>query len=126
VTCYEIWCDLRNSSQDLEFCNAIENYLGHLRDRGMLASFRIRRRKFGLAPDGFAEFNITMEFEDMAQMDRAFNYVATRSDPIEHLHSEVFRRITNGKFALYRDFPDPVRNVPNFDDSLSGKGSPTI
>lgn len=126
MTCYEIWCDLRNSRQDLEFCDAIERYLGHLRDRGMLAGFRIRRRKFGFSPDGMPEFNVTMEFEDMAQMDRAFEYVATREDPIESLHLDVYRRITNGKFALYRDFPDSVRKATLTGDLIGDVGSPKL
>lgn len=126
MNCYEIWCDLRNGREDLAFCRAVENYLGHLQQKEMLTAFRIRRRKFGFGPDGMPEFNVTMEFETMAQMDAAFDYVATRAEPIESLHAEVYRRIQNSKFALYRDFPDSVRNVPSFDDSLLREGSPTI
>jgi hypothetical protein len=108
---YEIWCDLANSSEDLEFCRAVDAYLGYLKSLGTLESFRIRRRKFGFAPDGWAEFNISIEFNDLAQLDSAFNRVAVRDPEVESLHRDVFSRIKNGKFALYRDFPDPLRAV---------------
>ncbi|CAN5400257.1 hypothetical protein BH11ARM1_BH11ARM1_00780 [soil metagenome] len=108
---YEIWCDLKDpkSDGDLAFCKAVEKYLGYLKSKGLLEGFKIRRRKFGFAPDGFAEFNVSIEFRDLAQMDDAFNRAATRDSEVEPLHREVYSRITNGKFALYRDFPDPVR-----------------
>lgn len=107
---YEIWCDLADSSRDLEFCSAVEAYLGYLKERGLLESFRIRRRKFGFAPDSFPEFNISIGFRDLAQMDAAFNRAATRDAEVEPLHRAVYGAIKNGRFALYRDFPDPVRD----------------
>jgi hypothetical protein len=106
---YEIWCDLKDSREDLAFCRALDAYLGYLQERGLIEGYRIKRRKFGFAPDALAEFNISMEFRDLAQLDEAFNRVATRDREVEPLHREVYSRITNGRFALYRDFPDPVR-----------------
>ena len=106
---YEIWCDLRDTSKDMEFVDAVHAYLGYLKDRGLLESFRIRRRKFGFAPDDWREFNISIAFEDLAQLDKAFLRAATRDPEVEPLHRAVYGAITNGKFALYRDFPDEVR-----------------
>jgi len=106
---YEIWCDLRPGQNDLEFCESVGSYLGHLLNAGFLESFRVRRRKLGFAPDGFGEFNITLEFCDMTQMDQAFLAVARRSGELEELHKKVYSSVVNAKFALYRDFPDEVR-----------------
>lgn len=106
---YEIWCDLRDTSKDLEFCDAVNRYLGYLHGKGLLETFRITRRKFGFAPEGFAEFHISIGFKDLAQLDQAFLRAATRDAEVEALHREVYGAITNGKFALYRDFPDEVR-----------------
>lgn len=106
---YEIWCDLRESSKDLEFCDAVDAYLGYLKGKGLVEDFKIRRRKFGFAPDGFCEFNISIAFKDLAQMDAAFMRAASRDAEVEPLHRDVYSRIVNGRFALYRDFPDEVR-----------------
>ena len=106
---YEIWCDLRDSSKDLEFCDAVNAYLGYLKDKGLVESFRVRRRKFGFAPDNFPEFNISIAFNDLHQMETAFLRAASRDSEVEPLHRAVYSGMTNGKFALYRDFPDEVR-----------------
>jgi hypothetical protein len=109
VDYYEIWCDLRDSSQDVQFCSALDTYLGYLKEKGFLEGHKVKRRKLGFSPDGWGEFNISIEFRDMAQMDLAFNRAATRDPEVEPLHRDVYSRICNTKFALYRDFPDPVR-----------------
>lgn len=110
---YEIWCDLLDTSKDLEFCEAVNTYLGYLRDKGLLETFRITRRKFGFASIGLAEFHISIGFRDLAQLDQAFFRAASRDVEVEPLHRNVFSRITNGQFALYRDFPDEVRSRPS-------------
>ena len=46
----------------------------------------------------------------LAQLDAAFRHVATRAEPVESVHFAVNSKVTNLTFALYRDFPDPVRH----------------
>ncbi len=50
-----------------------------------------------------------IEVEDLAQLDRAFRNVSKRSGPVESLHAAVSQCARDLSFALYRDFPDPVR-----------------
>lgn len=106
---YEIWVDLAPGVRDLDFVDAVQAYLDHLQAAGNLAGYRIRRRKFGFGPDGLGEFNISVEFEDLAQMDRAFGQAATRDAEIEPLHAAVYEKVRSFRSALYRDFPDDVR-----------------
>jgi hypothetical protein len=106
---YQIWCNLRDSSRDLEFCANVDRYLAHLRDQGLVEAFRISRRKLGFGPPGLGEFNITVETRDLAQLERAFQQVATRAGDTESFHRAVYSQVTDLTFALYRDFPDPVR-----------------
>lgn len=108
---YQIWCNLKDSTKDVEFCEHVSRYLGHLRDRGLLSGFRITRRKLGFGPQELGEFNITIETTDMAQLERAFQDVARRSGQTELLHKCVYDAVTNVRFALYRDFPDAVRST---------------
>jgi len=106
---YAIWCNLKNSAHDVEFCRAVDQYLGHLRDEGVIEGFRVLRRKLGFGPPGLGEFHILIETRDLAQLDAAFNTAATRTPPVETLHAAVFNAVKDTTFALYRDFPDPVR-----------------
>jgi hypothetical protein len=108
---YHIWCDLKEDVRDLEFVDALQSYLGALEEDGLLEGYRITRRKLGLGAPGLGEFHIVLEFNDLAQLDEAFNHVATRTDPIETFHHAVNSKVQNLTFALYRDFPDDVRET---------------
>ena len=106
---YHIWADLKPGTRDLEFANAVHDYLGHLKGEGRIAGYRVTRRKLGLGHPNLPEWHITIDFDDMAQMDKAFGAVAARADPIEGLHHAVNSKVEGVFFALYRDFPDAVR-----------------
>lgn len=109
MDCYEIWCNLKDSTRDVTFCEDVRAYLGHLQAEGLIHAFRIRRRKLGFGPPELGEFNITIETADLAQLERAFQQVATRAGEVQTLHHAVYSAVTDFKAALYRDFPDAVR-----------------
>ena len=106
---YQIWCNLKDSSKDIEFCKAAKAYLDHLREKELIEVQRIIRRKLGFGPSDLGDINITMEFKDLSQMDRAFEYVSSRTGEVERLHKKVYSAVKDVKFGLYRDFPDPGR-----------------
>jgi hypothetical protein len=106
---YHIWADLKAGTRDMDFARAVHDYLGHLEAEGRIAGYRLTRRKLGLGHPNLPEWHITLDFEDMAQMDRAFAAVAGRADPVEGLHHAVNAKVEGVFFALYRDFPDAVR-----------------
>lgn len=106
---YHIWCDILDGRKDLQFAEAVGAYLGHLRGDGKLEDFSIARRKLGLGPRELGEFHIIIRCRDLAQLDGAFNAAAGRTGEVERLHHAVYSAVKNVQFALYRDFPDPVR-----------------
>ncbi len=106
---YHVWCDLKSGVSDVEFADAVTEYMTYLTDEGRIRGWRMTRRKLGLGHPNLPEFNITMEFDSMTQMDDAFNTVSAREDPVEGLHHAVNARVGEVFFALYRDFPDPGR-----------------
>ena len=106
---YHIWCNLKPGVSDLEFVRSTQAYLDRLQQLGKLARYRITRAKLGLRSLPLAEFHLMLEFEGLAQLDSAFMAVATRTDPVEQVHHAVNSLVTDLSFALYRDFPDPVR-----------------
>jgi hypothetical protein len=108
---YHIWCDLESGVSDMRFADRVSSYLGRLREDGRIASFRLTRRKLGLGPSDIGEFHIQIEIRDLAQLDEAFTAVSRRTGPIEELHAGVNQGVRRIRFALYRDFPDPQREV---------------
>lgn len=106
---YHAWFNLNPGVSDADFSDRVHNYLGHLKDEGLIAGYRLTRRKLGLGAPGLGEFHIIIEVEDLSQLDRAFGTVAARSGPTEALHHSVNSQVSDAVFALYRDFPDPVR-----------------
>jgi hypothetical protein len=108
---YHVWCDLKPGVGDLVFTEKAAAYLGHLKEQGLIEGFRITRKKLGLAPAALGEFHLTIEVRDLTQLDTAFDHVAGRREPVEGFHFGVNSLVTNATFALYRDFPDPVRHI---------------
>ena len=106
---YGIWFNLKDSHKDLEFARAVDDYLGHLVREGLIVRYRLTRRKLGFGPNELGEFHITISTGSLAQLDEAFAVVARRSGELERLHARVYSAITDARFALYRDFPDPQR-----------------
>ena len=106
---YHIWCDLNRGVSDTAFVDAVDVWLGQLKQAGSLESYRVTRRKLGLGGEGLGEFHLMLEFNDLSQLDRAFSKAASRAEPIESFHHAVNSKVSSVKFALYRDFPDPVR-----------------
>jgi hypothetical protein len=109
MDCYHIWCDLRDSSRDLEFADNLAAWLGLLRSEGRIASWRLTRRKLGFGPPGLGEMHVTIETDDLGQLERAFEAAARRAGEAEARHAAVFSMVRNAVFSLERDFPDPVR-----------------
>lgn len=106
---YHVWCDLKPGVRDTAFAEQVARYLGHLEAEGLIAGWRLTRRKLGFGAAGLGEFHLLIELRDLAQLEAAFARVATRSEPVEALHFGVNSLVRNATFALYRDFPDEVR-----------------
>ena len=106
---YQIWCNLADSHRDLEFAQAVAGYMGFLKREGLIADWRLTRRKLGFGPAELGEFNVTITVIDLAQLERAFGAVAVRSGEMEQLHARVYSLVTDFRSALYRDFPAPQR-----------------
>jgi hypothetical protein len=106
---YHVWCDLKPRVKDIAFSEKTSAYLDHLKANGLIEDWRLTRRKLGLGPSHFGEFHVMIFARDMAQLDQAFAHAASRKEPVEGLHFAVNSLVTNATFALYRDFPDDVR-----------------
>ena len=106
---YHIWFDLKPGVRDTEFAASARAYLDRLKESGNLISYRVTRRKLGLGPPQLREWHVTIDFENLTQVDAAFGQVSARADPVESFHHAVNSKVENAFFAFYRDFPDPHR-----------------
>jgi hypothetical protein len=106
---YHVWCDLKPGVTDLQFAEQVAAYMGHLKTEGLIESWRLTRRKLGLGSPTLGDFHMMIEVTGLAQLDNAFGRVASRGEPTEGFHAGVNSLVRNVQFALYRDFPDPVR-----------------
>jgi hypothetical protein len=106
---YQGWFDLKPSIKDTDFAHDLAQYMAYLRERGLIEGWKLARRKLGFGPSEIGEFHLVIETKNLAQLDEAFNHVATRSEPVESTHFAVNSKVQNLKFGLYRDFPDCVR-----------------
>ncbi len=106
---YQIWFNHKPGVRDLAFVESARAYLDHLKETGQLVAYRITRCKLGLAPPQLREWNVTLEFDGLTQLDQAFGQVSARADPAESFHHAVNSKVQDAFFALYRDFPDPQR-----------------
>ncbi len=106
---YHAWCDLKPGVKDTEFSDGVSTYMEYLEEQGLIARWRLTRRKLGLGLRELGEFHLMIEVKDLAQLEAAFERVATRSEPAEGFHFGVNSLVQNARFALYRDFPDKGR-----------------
>lgn len=108
---YHGFFSLKPGVKDTEFADDMAKFMEYLVSKDKIASWRLMRRKLGLGPKELGEFHIMIEVENLSQLDEAFNLAAARKGDMESLHFGVNSRIADVSFALYRDFPDPVRQT---------------
>lgn len=106
---YHIWVDLKDGVRDSDFAADLHRFMAHMKAQGLIAGYRLTRRKLGLGPSDLGEFHVMVEFTGLGQLDNAFAAAATRADPLEQVHHAVNAKVKNFRAALYRDFPDPHR-----------------
>jgi hypothetical protein len=103
---YHLWVDLLESRQANDFCKAVDEYLGHLRERKLVEGHKCTRRKLGFGPAELGEFHVVIKVKDLAQFEETFQAVARPDEKTARLHGNVYSRVKNLKTALYRDYPD--------------------
>lgn len=109
VNHYHIWCDLKDSRDDLRFAAAVREWLDHLKTTGALAAWSLTRRKLGFGLPEIGEFHVVCRFATLADLDASFGEAARREGRPEALHAKVYALVTHFRAALYRDFPDAER-----------------
>jgi hypothetical protein len=97
--------DLKQDAKALQFASLLDTWLGYLQHHGHIGAWQLCRRKLNLAADAYRDFWLTIEVENLAQLDRAFHGTAGTEEAME-LHARVHDMIASADIALYRPYPD--------------------
>ena len=110
---YHIWADKKKGISDIDFANNMRKFLQHLVNEGKMNSFRITRMKLGFRSiQDLPEWHMMMEFDNMAQLEKAFNRVVPRKGQLEKEHISFNKFVEdNIQHALYRDWPDAINQT---------------
>ncbi len=106
---YQCSVDLKDDAKAVAFAVAIEAWMAYLQSKGVIAVWRLYRRKLGFGAPVARDFQLEIEVEDMAQLDRAFRFTGSDDVHVERLYTTVHQMIGAVDVALYRPFPDPER-----------------
>jgi hypothetical protein len=103
---YHIWADKQGDITDLEWVNNMKQFLDHLVVEKKMVSYRITRCKMGFRSMDIPEWHIMMEFNDMAQLESAFQRVAPLEGELEDKHRSFNQFVSDTiQHAYYRDWP---------------------
>ena len=83
---YHVWADKAGDISDLDWVNNMRSFLDHLVSEGKMVSYRITRCKMGFRSMDIPEWHIMMEFNNMAQLETAFQRVAPLEGELEDKH----------------------------------------
>src|SRR6476619_5834742 len=78
---YQGWFDLKRGVKDTAFARSLPHYMSHLKERGLIEGWKVSARNLGLAPKQFGDVHLVIETRNHAQLDDAFNHVASRGEP---------------------------------------------
>ena len=109
MTLYTCMIDLRSDARALVFAMALDAWMTHLRDTGLIVDWRLLRRKLNLVGPSGADFLLEITLSDMAQLDDAFGYLGRADDKAVRLYEAMHQHIARAEMGLYRPFPDPSR-----------------
>jgi hypothetical protein len=75
---YHAFFDLKPGVTDMQLVESVNRYMGYLCDEGLIASHRLTRAKLGFGLKGHGDWHLVLEVRDLAQLQAAFDRVASR------------------------------------------------
>jgi hypothetical protein len=83
---YHVWCDKKGEISDLAWVKNMRGFLDHLVQEDKMVSYRITRCKMGFRSMDIPEWHVMMEFQNMTQLENAFQRVAPLEGELESKH----------------------------------------
>jgi hypothetical protein len=109
---YTIWADKEGDISDIDWVNNMKKFFDHLVAEDKMVSYRITRCKMGFRSIAdMPEWMILMEFNDMGQIESAFQRVVPQQGELEEKHKSFNQFVAgNIQHALFRDWPDNIKS----------------
>jgi hypothetical protein len=104
---YHCMIELKSGAKALHFSAAVDQWMGHLADQGMIAGWRLFRRKFGLSSGQHSDFILEIEVDGMSQLEDTFRRLGQGGDMAERRYDQLHQMIGKVEIGLYRPYPDP-------------------
>ncbi len=94
----------------LAFAAAADDWLSTLQQRGQIQSWRLLRRKFGLASGRHSDFILEIEVSGLQQLEDSFHELGRNpSDEDEQRFNRLHDMIASSEIGLYRPYPDEAQ-----------------
>ena len=106
----QIWCSLKAGGNEREFAANVRELLGYLHEREHIEGYTLTRRAFVVAPPALGEFQITIDFADLAQINRTFALMAAADGEMEPLHQAVREMVHGVSVGMWRDYPEKPKS----------------
>lgn len=107
MTVYHCMIELKSDARALAFAAAVGQWMAHLEGKGLIRSWRLLRRTFGLASGPHTDFILELEVDGIAQLDGAFRALrAEDDDAAARKYDQMHQMIGSVGIGLYRPFPD--------------------
>jgi hypothetical protein len=68
---YHIWFNPKLVESDLEFAGHMKTFMDDMKERGLIAGWRLNRQKLGFYPDVLRKFHVMIETDGVVQLDAA-------------------------------------------------------
>ncbi len=109
MTIYHCMIDLKPGANAIAFAHAVQTWFEMLKSAGKIENWALQRRKLHLAGPGFADFLLTIDLQDLAQLDLAFEHLGAHQDASLRAYEQMHGMIDRFEVGLYRRYPDSMR-----------------
>ena len=106
---YHCMIELKSDAKALAFAASVEQWMSELKDEGLIGSWRLLRRKMGLASGPHTGFILEVEYEKLAALVTAFRSDAQFTEGEMRHYELMHAMIASYSDGLYRPFPDAER-----------------
>ncbi len=106
---YHCMIETKEGAHVLAFAAATGAWMEYLTSKQLIASWRLMRRKFGLASGAHSDFILEIEVAGLAELDSIFNAVSGVEEAGLQAYEKMHFMIASVEVGLYRPFPDPAQ-----------------
>ena len=109
MTQYHCMIEIKDGVHALAFAQAVDAWMGYLKQHNLILDWRLLRRKFRLGSGPHTDFILEIGVEGLAALDAIFTAVAGIEEKGLQAYEKMHAMIFSVEVGLYRIFPDPAQ-----------------